>query len=95
MMRRSARSGVEARIIGKCFEIYYMTVVFSQILPNPTSQSVSPAVKLITKDKKEHKNKDAVLVNINFEDQDVLCSNCYETIPMTLVDSHSMSCVKE
>ena len=29
---------------------------------------------------------------INLEDQEVLCSNCYETIPMSAVDKHSAVC---
>ena len=29
---------------------------------------------------------------ISFEDQEILCSNCYETIPMALVDKHSIEC---
>ena len=29
------------------------------------------------------------------EDQEVLCSNCFETIPMTLVDEHSTTCFKD
>ena len=29
------------------------------------------------------------------EEQEVLCSNCYETIPMNSVDLHSASCIKE
>jgi hypothetical protein len=26
------------------------------------------------------------------EEQEVLCSNCYETIPMAIVDEHSLHC---
>ena len=32
---------------------------------------------------------------INLEDQEVLCSKCYETIPMNLVDTHSTTCFIE
>lgn len=32
---------------------------------------------------------------ISLEEQEVLCSNCYETIPMSIVDSHSAMCFKE
>ena len=32
---------------------------------------------------------------INLEDQEVLCSKCYETIPMNLVDTHSITCFIE
>ena len=34
-------------------------------------------------------------VPISLEEQEVLCSNCYETIPMSIVDSHSAMCFKE
>ena len=29
------------------------------------------------------------------EEHEVLCSNCYETIPMNEVDTHSASCIKD
>ena len=32
---------------------------------------------------------------INLEDQEVLCSNCYETIPMNHVDKHSTTCFND
>ena len=35
---------------------------------------------------------DKIIMPINLEDQEVLCSNCYETIPMSLVDKHSTTC---
>lgn len=35
------------------------------------------------------------VVPISLEDQEVLCSNCYETIPMLQVDTHSVTCFKE
>ena len=32
---------------------------------------------------------------VSLEEQEVLCSNCYDTIPMREVDTHSESCFKE
>lgn len=36
-----------------------------------------------------------IVMPINLEDQEVLCSNCYETIPMSFVDKHSTTCFKD
>ena len=36
-----------------------------------------------------------MVMPINLEDQEVLCSNCYETIPMHHVDKHSTTCFKD
>jgi len=35
-----------------------------------------------------------VIVPISVEEQEVLCSNCYDTIPMNAVDSHSNLCFR-
>jgi hypothetical protein len=36
-----------------------------------------------------------MLMPISLEEQEVLCSNCYETIPMQKVDKHSQTCVTQ
>ena len=39
--------------------------------------------------------KEKPIVPVNIDDQEVLCSNCYETIPMSAVDLHSTTCFKD
>ena len=36
--------------------------------------------------------EEPLLVPISLEEQEVMCSNCFETIPMHHVDAHSQSC---
>ena len=43
----------------------------------------------------QQERHEKIVMPINLEDQEVLCSKCYETIPMNLVDSHSATCFIE
>ena len=49
----------------------------------------------VSQQQNQRAKQEQPIKSINIDDQEVLCSNCYDTIPMASVDEHSTTCFKD